>query len=42
VAASHYVTPNFKSYEEVSPWNGKEMKDISRYLLGVLTQFLQG
>jgi hypothetical protein len=31
-----------KSYEEASEWNGKVIKDISRYLLGVVTQSLQG
>jgi hypothetical protein len=31
-----------KSYEEVSQWNGREMKEMSRYLLGVVTQSLRG
>jgi hypothetical protein len=31
-----------KSYEEVSQWNGKETKEISQYLLGVVTQSLRG
>jgi len=30
------------SYEEVSPWNGKEMKGMIRYLNGVVTQSLRG
>jgi len=35
-------TPKTKSYEEVSQWNGKEMKEKGRYLLGVVTQSLRG
>jgi len=31
-----------KSCEEVSQWNEKEMKEMSWYLLGVVTQSLQG
>jgi hypothetical protein len=42
VPAYHDLTPNTKSYEEVSQWNGKEMKEMSRYLLGVVTQSLRG
>jgi len=42
VPAYHNLTPKTKSYEEVSQWNGKEMKEMSRYLLGVVTQSLQG
>jgi len=42
VPAYHDLTPNNKSYEQVSQWNGKEMKEMSRSLLGVLTQSLQG
>jgi hypothetical protein len=42
VPAYHDFTPKNKSYEEVSQWNGKEMKDMSRYLLGVVTQSLRG
>jgi len=30
------------SYEEVSQWNGKEIKEISRFLLGVETQSAWG
>ena len=35
------LTPKNKSYEDVSEWNGKEMKAIRRYLFGVVTQSLQ-
>jgi len=42
VPAYHDLTPKNNSYEEVSQWNGKEMKEISRYLLGVVTQSLRG
>jgi len=38
----HDLTPKNKSYEELSQWNGKEMKEMSRYLLGVGTQSLRG
>jgi hypothetical protein len=37
-----YFTPENMLYEDVSQWNGKDMKEISRYLLGVVTQSLQG
>jgi len=37
VAAYHDLTPNNRSYEEVSQWNGKEMKEMNRYLRGVFT-----
>jgi hypothetical protein len=37
VPAYYDLTPKNKSYEEVSQWNGKEMKEMSRYLLGVVT-----
>jgi hypothetical protein len=40
VSAYHNLSPNNKSYKEVSQWNGKEMKDMSRYLLGVVIQSL--
>jgi len=40
VPAYHDLTPKTKSYEEVSQWNGKEMKEMSRYLRGVVTQSL--
>jgi len=36
------LTPKNKSYEEISQWNGEEMKEMSRYLLGVVTQSLRG
>jgi hypothetical protein len=42
VPAYHDLTPKYMSYEEVSQWNGKEMKEMSRYLLGVVTQSLRG
>jgi hypothetical protein len=42
VPAYHDLTPKNKSYEEVSQWNGKEMKEMSRDLLGVVTQSLRG
>ena len=42
VPAYHDLTPKNKSYQEVSQWNGKEMKEMSRYLLGVVTQCLRG
>jgi hypothetical protein len=31
-----------RSYEELSQWDGKEMKEMSWYLIGVVTQSLQG
>jgi hypothetical protein len=40
VPAYHDLTPKNKSYEEVSQWYGKEMKEISRYLIAVVTQSL--
>jgi len=42
VPAYHNLTPKNQSYEEVSQWNGKEMKEWSRYLLGVVTQSPRG
>jgi hypothetical protein len=42
VPAYHDLTPKNRSYEEVSQWNQKEMKEISGYLLGVVTQSLRG
>jgi len=42
VPAYYDLTPQNKSYEEVSQWNGKEMKEMSRYLLGVVIQSLRG
>jgi uncharacterized protein YjiS (DUF1127 family) len=38
VPAYHYLTLKNKSYEEVSESNGKEMKEMSWYLLGVVTK----
>jgi len=40
--AYHDLTPKNKSYEEVSQWNGKEMNEMSQYVLGVVTQSLRG
>ena len=40
--AYHNLTPKTKSYEEVCQWNGKEMKEMSQYLLEVVTQHLSG
>ena len=42
VPAYHDLTATSRSYEEVSPWNGKEMKVMSRVLLGVVTKPLRG
>jgi len=42
VPAYHDLTPKTKSYEEVSQWKGKEMKEMSQYLLVVVTQSLRG
>jgi hypothetical protein len=42
VPAYHDLTPKNESYEEVSQLNVKEMKEMSRYLLGVVTQSLRG
>jgi hypothetical protein len=42
VPAYHDLTPKNMSYKEVSQWNGKEMKEMSRYLLGVVSQSLRG
>jgi hypothetical protein len=39
--AYHDLTTKNKSDEEVSQWNGKEMKEMSRYLLGVVNQFVR-
>ena len=40
--AYHNLTPKTKSYEEVSQWNEKEMKEMSQYLLGVVTLSVRG
>jgi hypothetical protein len=42
VPADHDLTPKTKSYEKVSQWNWKEMKEMSWYLRGVVTQSLPG
>jgi hypothetical protein len=42
VSAYLNLTPKNKSYEKVSQWNRKEMKEISSYLLEVVTKSLQG
>jgi hypothetical protein len=42
VSASHNPTPKNEAYGEVSQWIGKEMKERSQYLLGVVTQSLRG
>jgi hypothetical protein len=42
VPAYQDLTPKNKSYEEVCEWNGKDMKEMSRDLLGVVTQSLRG
>jgi prepilin-type processing-associated H-X9-DG protein len=42
VPAYHDLTPKNESYVDVSQWNWKEMKEMSRYQLGVVTQSLQG
>jgi hypothetical protein len=42
VPAYHDLTPKNESYKEVSQWNGKKMKEMSRYLLGDVTQPLRG
>jgi hypothetical protein len=31
--ASHHLTAKYMSYQEDSKWNGKGMKEMSRYLL---------
>jgi hypothetical protein len=38
VPACYDLTPKNKSCEEVFQSNGKEMKEMGRYLLGVVTQ----
>jgi hypothetical protein len=42
VPAYHDLTPKNKSYDKVSQWNGKEMKELSWYFCGVVTQSLRG
>jgi hypothetical protein len=41
VPAYHNLTPKYNLYEEFSQRNGKEKKEISQYLLGVVTQSLR-
>jgi len=42
VPAYHDLTPKHKSYEDISQWNEKEMKEMSQYLIGVVTQSVRG
>jgi hypothetical protein len=42
VPAYYDLIPKYKSYEDVSQWNEKEMKERIRYLLGVVTHSLRG
>jgi hypothetical protein len=42
VPAYHNLTPKNQSYEEVSQWNGKEMKEMRQYLRKVITQSRRG
>jgi hypothetical protein len=42
VPAYHDLTPQTLSWEEVSEWNEKERKEMSRSLLGVVTLSLLG
>jgi hypothetical protein len=42
VPGYHDLTARNKSYEAVSHSNGKEMMEMSWYLLGVVTQSLRG
>jgi hypothetical protein len=38
VPVYHNLTPKTKAYVKGSQWNGKEIKNMSRYLFGVVTQ----
>jgi hypothetical protein len=40
IPAYHDLISKNTSYEKVSQWNGTEMKEMSRYQLGVVTQSL--
>jgi hypothetical protein len=40
VPACNNLTSKYQSYEAVSQWNGKEMNEMSWYLVGVVTQSL--
>jgi hypothetical protein len=42
VPVSHDLTRENQSYVEDSKWIGKEMKEMRRYHLGIVTQSLQG
>jgi len=42
VPSYHDLIPKYMSQEAVCQWNGKEMKGMSRYLLGVVTQSRRG
>jgi hypothetical protein len=42
MSAYHNLTPKTKSYDQVSQWNMKERKEMSQYLLSVVTQSLRG
>jgi len=42
VPAYHNLTPKIKSDEEVSQWNGKEIKEMNWYVRTVVTQSLRG
>jgi hypothetical protein len=41
VPAYQDLTLKNVSYKEVSAWNGKDIKEISQYILGVVTQSLR-
>jgi hypothetical protein len=41
LCAYHNLTQKTKSYEAVCQWNGKEMKEMSWYVVGVVTQSQQ-
>jgi len=42
VPAYHNLSPKNQTSEDVSQWKGKEMKEMSRYLLRVVTPSLRG
>jgi hypothetical protein len=42
VPVDHDLTTKNRSFEEISEWNRKKMKEMSRYLVGVVTQSLRG
>jgi hypothetical protein len=41
VPAYHGLIPKRKSYEEISQWSAKEIKETCRFLLGVVTQLFR-